>query len=421
MNDKETIMEKKEIIIKVCNERIFLNLELSIPIHNTNLSKELLIFPKPRVLYCKVEMLNYKSDEKSLKVKVKQYYLTDITGFNFQKPTRVIEKLLFENFDLSVIETVKYGYDHATVPLQIIPSTNESTLSQLNKESNVWTIKEEYRIGFNKTHFNLGSVSFSKYVKKINQEVEFKIANDHILEEFDAIKVWFSKILKIKKIKVTITIVMTENEISGTHASSEDIDQISPELIDSVKFERISSLMKAPGIPDHEKLLFTLDELFSQIDSDNTGGNVFNQTETDILDIFLQKKNIRNKKQLEYLASKKQSKKHKLRYTLNPNFGFLFTIEGINDNHFVWELLNSHATYLWRMAKSDEEIDRQIKRIENEINEVRTIKRVKYKKAYKNNFQGNDIGFCLISHEDINSNPTENFVKWKSKLYEQLT
>jgi hypothetical protein len=127
--------------------------------------------------------------------------------------------------------------------------------------------------------------------------------------------------------------------------------------------------------------LFTADEVLSRIDGNTDSGNVFKQNERDIINIFLQGKDIRNKKQLEYLSGTKHNPQEKIRFTLKPIFGFLFCIVGEKFNHFCWELLNSHATYLWSFERSIS-TDNQFKRVENTINTIRVIGRDEYRKAY---------------------------------------
>jgi len=415
-------MEKNEIIIMFYNERVYFNWDLFVPFENTNIPLEYMTYPRQRQIFSKVEMLNYNSENQSLSVSVIRSGLTDITGFNNQTPKRVIEKLLFQNFESNNFEPfLEKSNEHVQAANHFNFNQIDSSPIQIEDKPNIITIKEVFRVNFNDSHFILGYVTFNRYIKQLDRIVDFKIANENILAEFDNIKLWFAKVLKIKKIKVTATIVLTENGISKTHALSEDIDEITPELIESVKYERTYSLSKATGIAGFDKLLFTTEDIFAQLNYGDIEGNVFNQSDEDILNFFVQEKNIRNKKQLEYLAGKKQSENQKLRYTLNPDFGFLFMIEGTKYNHYVWELLNSNATYLWRIEKNDNEIELQFERIEAEVNKVRTFKRANYKKAYKNDHQDTDIGFLLISHEDIISNPADNFSKWKIKLNEQLT
>jgi len=432
----------KEIILKVCNDKIYFNPELSIPIQQTNIPKEHLTFRTHRDIFWKVEMLNYNTNDQLLNVSILDYNLSDGDGFTDQIPKKKVKQLIFKEFEWNKLEPLLTFYQESKLKQHMliqplaqffdqeiayfnIVNFNQNTPSSINQQiqynQNVEPIKLDFRVFFSDLHFILGYATFKKYIKELDREVEFKIANDHILAEFDNIKSWFAKKLRIKKIRVSVTIVLTENGISETQALSDDIDEITPELIDSVKYERTYALSKATGISDLEKLLFTVDDIFSQIDSDNIERNVFNQSDENILNFFLQKKDIRNKRQLEYLAGNKQSENHKLRYTLNPDFGFLFMIEGPKYNHYVWELLNSNATYLWRINKGEREIELQFKIVEGAINTIRTNGRRKYKLAYQNNLPDKDFGFILIAHEEINSNPDDNFPKWKSRLNEQLT
>jgi hypothetical protein len=203
-------------------------------------------------------------------------------------------------------------------------------------------------------------------------------------------------------------------------ATSTHIELINPELIDSVKILRTYELIKEPKSSNPGKALFTIDEIFNQFDSEDIRGNVFHQTEQDILNILAEKSNARNQKQIDYLSLKRQSEKYKLRYTLKPNFGYLFYIEGVQHNHFVWELINSNATYIWSFKKDERDIEMQYSRIESIVNNIRTKGREKYKKTYNDENQDNDIIFKPISHEEIDSKSKDGFLIWKNKLNEQL-
>lgn len=282
-------------------------------------------------------------------------------------------------------------------------------------------ISEIFWVNFNDAHFMLGYVAFKKHIKKIDKNVDFKITNDHILAEFDNIKYWFSKKLKTKRFYVKANITLIDNQVNEINATSKEIDLITPELIDSIKYLRTLELTKAPKESGVDKSLFTAGDIFSQIDTEDIEGNVFKQSEQDILNFLIEKSNVRNKKELAYLSGKKQSENHSIRYTLHPNFGFLFLVEGLDNYHFVWELLNSHATYIWTIDKSEQDIKRQFKRIESIVNTIRTNGREKYKSAYKNTHQDNDLVFRVINHKDIGSDLVDEFPNWKNKLNEQLS
>ncbi len=96
---------------------------------------------------------------------------------------------------------------------------------------------------------------------------------------------------------------------------------------------RTLALTKSPKLPDIDKSLFTAEDIFNTGESDDVEGNVFRQDEKDILQFLISHHNTRNKKQLEYLSGHKQSANFRIRFTLHPNFGFLFLIEGMENNH----------------------------------------------------------------------------------------
>ena len=129
---------------------------------------------------------------------------------------------------------------------------------------------------------------------------------------------------------------------------------------------------------------------------------------------------MRNAKHLQYLSGAKHSERHMLKFTLKPIFGFLFFIEGERQNHFCWELLNSHATYLWSFSKVESEFQFQYARIEKTISLVRQIGRDEYKREFKNGNIDGDLIFSVINHPDVNSSFKDGFVEWKHRLKERL-
>jgi hypothetical protein len=165
-----------------------------------------------------------------------------------------------------------------------------------------------------------------------------------------------------------------------------------------------------------DKNLFTADEINPQI-NDFTNEDYLNENELDIIQLILSQKDIRNKKQLQYLSGLKQNSTEKILFTLKPLFGFLFFIKGKNKNHFCWELLDSHATYVWSLDKLDSQKN-QITRIEECIGLIKNIGRNNYKTNYSKNLIDSDILFNTINHAE--SNDKNGFIDWKSRLNELL-
>jgi hypothetical protein len=414
----------KELIIKVNNQDIHLSPKLTVPIEHTNIPIEHCKFHTHKDIFWKVELLEYNEDNKCWKMKVIDYLTNDIQNFDHQKSTRQVDRIAFEKFDWPKLEQHLSSYQ--TIKLLNVLD-NHDTDRYFREETTqkrvpvIKTYKTDFSVYFSEAIFKLGYVTFSKNIKEIGNKLDFKIENDFILAEFDNIKTWFAKKLKTKKLKVNATINTTDGIITEILATSPQIAMIDAELIESIKYQRIVALTMAPKISNTDKSLFTAEEIFGEMKTDDIEGNVFKQNEQDILSFFLNHHKTRNKKQLEYLSGSKHSVNVKLRFTLHPNFGFLFLIEGNENNHFVWELLNSHSTYIWSIDKLEREIEIQYKRIEALINAIRDYGREQYKRAYRQNHLDCDLVFSAIEHDDITSNFIDGFVKWKHKLNEKIT
>jgi hypothetical protein len=363
-----------------------------------------------------------------LKVEVLDYNNTNIEKFEKQKSENDPPNLFFKlPLNWSKIDKISFlSQKNKLIELGFVidqPSKNNHKIQNSNKNisnENTQEVREEklsVTVLPNNAQFKSGRVTFNGRLNGIDDELFFDVKNVHILEKFDFIKSWFVRKLKISKWKVDIIISRVGNKIIVNKATSKDVDRITPELIEGIKYDRTVNLIKNPSVEDSNQELFSVDEIFSQIDKEKKEKNTFEQSEKDILNILL-KRNGRNRKQLEYLSEEKQSLEHSLKFTLNPHFGFLFTVEGKEDNHFVWELLETHATYIWSINKSVNEIGNQIKKVENAISIISKFGRDEYRK----NYQKNDaFTFSHINHNKIITKQDEHFVLWKDKLNEYLS
>lgn len=446
-----------ELIIKVDNHNIHLSPTQSVPVRQTNFPIDHCTFRSHEDIFWRVELLEFNPDTNCWKMKVVDYLNNDIKIFESQKSTYQVDRIAFEKFDwlklephlatYQKIKMIDFLENHDTErffreenKVKAFPTFFDASISDQTTEENSSEIqhnplpvlhaeqlsiikvhKVEFSVYFSEANFKLGYVTFSKPIKEVSEKVDFKIKNDYLLAEFDNIKSWFAKKLKTKKFKVNATITTADGIITEVTATSSQIAMINAALIDSIKYQRTIALTKSPRVSKPDKSLFTSEDIFDEMNTDTIEGNVFSQNEMDIFNLLLDKNKTRNRKQLEYLSGNKQAENTNLRFTLHPNFGFLFFIEGKENNHFVWELLNSHATYIWSIDKSQKEIDLQYKRIEESINTIRNNGRENYKRAYRQNHLDNDLVFCVIEHDDIESNFVDGFVKWKHKLNEKIT
>lgn len=434
-------MNSKELIIKIFNGELFFNSELSIPLNQTDIPIGGLTFKSHIEILWRVEMISFDAENKSLKVNIIDYSSKDVASFFQQKPKKEVREIIFGKFNWTELEPLLSGYTKSTFkdklinadkhPLENLREPQENrpkkfdshrTNSELIIQNDLILrrIEKKLSIPFDQIHFHDGRVTFVSAIKNVHPNIEFTIFNDYVRSEFENIKLWFSKSLKIKKLKVAVIVILENDEIKETHAYSKKIDQIDPDLIDSIKDHRTASIKKQPQAQDPEKSLFTTEDIFQQFESEYKNSNIFEQTDEDILDYFLEKSEIRNKRQIVFLSSKKQSREHKLRYTLSPIFGFLFHVEGKQKNHFVWELLNSHATYIWSIDKESLDDKSPFKTVEKHLSVIKLEGRSNYRRANKTGEITESLMFRVINHKGMETNREIGFFNWQKNILKIL-
>lgn len=452
---------KDTLIIKIKNNRIYYTHEYYVPLH-ASCFPEGMEFLFDIEIYWKIQLINYDGVIHHLDAEILNYTLDDITTFDKQKTKGSLKGINFYKISWNSIKPLLQSYDGNSIrkilfyldeesklslkeyrsPIPYVenipsvrinkPSTNivdkqddlvddyEILYSEKIKEDTEFVVERDYTCYFKNAEFKLGYVLVNKTFDFLNEKIQLKIHNSDILPEYDYIKTFFPKALNTsKQFNVKAKVTVKSGDIISIDARSKEIDQINEQIIDSVKQLRTIGITKVVLEPEIDKSLFTADEIFSYLTDNDLDGNVFKQNEEDIINMLLDLKNIRNRKQLEFLAGSKHSPSEKIRFTLKPNFGFIFYIEGEKMNHYCWELLDTHATYLWSIEKYDVP-GVQLKRIEETINLIREMGRNPYKSAYRKNSIDSDILFNVITHKNSGSDFIDHFVTWKHSLKELL-
>lgn len=428
-------MSIKTLILKIENSRILFTPSLFVDIRNSNIPYNSLTFRTNREIYWEVEITNTINETKTLNVLVKDYNFTDKNRFERQFPDIPVERIIFEKFDWTKLDPlliryyqnrlkeiaynfpeIESGNTKSSFSRQSYNGVFPMQLSQAISNPRPKITDTEFWISFDNLKFEAGYISFMKKFEGISEPQLIKIFNEHVLAEFENIKSWFARKLKIKKIKVYAKI--TFGSIPEIEASSPHIDLITPDLIENISYARIDQLTKELNGVSPDKSVYSSDEMFELLRDENEEGNIFKQTEEDILNYFIEKKEVRNKKQLAFLSDKKQSTNFKLRYTLHPFFGFLFFVEGSFKNHFVWEMLNSNATYVWSIDKA--QADSQFDKVDKIINSIRANGRKNYKRYYNNRTDVAEYVFYLVRHDDIATKEIEGYLKWENRIDELL-
>ncbi|WP_315821959.1 hypothetical protein [Paraflavitalea speifideaquila] len=203
------------------------------------------------------------------------------------------------------------------------------------------------KVPFSNIQFLYTYAAFAIFIEELGQEVAFKIENPDIRPEFDAIKEYFIKILKKKTIIAEIEIRYNENDILSVAASSEDINKINSNIIDSVRFEFVKKrILPFKTHTNENQILNTIDTL-----PDQPSLKELFKSDKDLIDDILSIKDSKHYHHLKFLAAQHLSSVLKIRFVLHP-FSFLFLLQGDRKYYMVWETLNSdEATYVWQFEK----------------------------------------------------------------------
>lgn len=399
-------------LIRFEHEKIFVTQDYSLLIRQTNLSAEYMRF-RSGVFYWKIDLLSFSESTGDLTVEVIDYHPIDTETFYDQKLKFKIDKLLFKPLNWSALEPFLVSY-------------RKEKLGELIRDTvGMWTGQEfTQRISFavsphfKDSRFVTGGIEFSYDLVQIDTEVTVRIQNSFLRPEFEFIKNYFIKQFRRKTYDVKGEVIIQGSNIKVV-ATSSQIDRIDEQMIQLIKYAQVKVLDKKPKIISVDKALFSTEDIFDHYD-ELPSGNVFDLSTKDVLDMMLEHQVVRNKKQLQYLAGKKQVTSDRLAITLQPLFGFVFFIETPSFIHACWELLNSHATYLWSVNRIQYGMDSARKCIEQIIQSIQQTGRNAYRLAVSEQQVQSDIIFHIITHRKSESGVVDPFPKWRYELEEKL-
>ncbi|WP_298954265.1 DEAD/DEAH box helicase [uncultured Nonlabens sp.] len=274
--------------------------------------------------------------------------------------------------------------------------------SSTNNDQKTSIINKTIRVAINDLDFHYGLVCFSyKYIPS-KEAIQFEIENEEIQPEFEVLKPYFSKTLQSKFISVHIQIETDKNTIVSQLATSEDIDKINKEIIESVKFQFIEhNFIKGRKAFDNKIENSTIENhLAYLVNSDDTA-----------LESILNKNKYLHSRHLHYLAKHHDDTVLKIRYVLHP-FSFVFILTGEQKFHIVLETLDTkEATYVWHCNKDTLLFKKELKLINEKLNLIRTNGRQAFLETKSENFS-------KIIHDYNDSRDV--LYKWKNALEERM-
>lgn len=431
----------KTIFLKIDNKYIYFNETDFISIEKTNLPHEDMSFnTEHKDIFWEVEIKSYDKEKEELLVNVIDYNPKVGEGFKHQKPRKTFDRIQFELLDWNKVEPQLSSYKpiaikNSFVDLDISDSiettksfgsdpilrSTETIGSRLGKAKpiveaaepalNKIKIEEVQRINIMDFSFHEGFVSTSISIKNSIAQIEIIIHNSTFRKEFEYIKNYFVRFFGRKTVKVFLKYEVEFGKVSNLHSRCPDLEGIDDSIIEAIKVKR-TNILRKPN-PKQTKSILDLEEIFLLINDPFAGKNIFEQSEKDILDHFINIEGIRNKPQLSFLAYDLHQSTEKIRFTIHPIFGFIFFYETNISSYFIWELLDSHATYIWFEEDSKMSKIELYSEIEKAIEYIKSLGRANYKQAYKEGKINSNIQFKLLTH---NRTEASGFSDWQEKL-----
>lgn len=420
-------MRGEVLIIHFRNNKAYLTESKWLPIEQTNIERPVHFIEGA---YWKVSVLNYNRENGVLFGSIIHHGISDSTIPTYppKLSTEVngIRRLSFKDIPTHILLQSTFNPSKTYAPTQNHPELPTSSILASSGTSipyNEWLktvplhqlaaseIEREIKITWPKAikdiNFQLGKVCFKHTIAEIKQDVEFTIYNETLREEFDAVKNYISNVLDTKKITVSATIKVKGLKVIEVTASSPEINKITPELFEKVRYEFITVAIKRRLDEEQAEKVMTMEEFMEALSEREVTATTIYQKEEELIEDLLKITQTKHYKHLRYLSSKHDNKVMKLRFLIKP-FSYIFLLAGKEQYYLVWETLDTkEATYIWHCDKSLTALKDTFKKVEQVI---RTIKQ-QGKKAYLDELEE---GFQRIQH--VYTEEVNGFIKWKDEL-----
>jgi len=96
---------------------------------------------------------------------------------------------------------------------------------------------------------------------------------------------------------------------------------------------------------------------------------------------------------------------------------FCFFVKGSQMVHYIWEMLNTNATYIWSFDPALWSITRQLNKMEEVISYISNQGRDAY---LRNVSPEKEILFRRVQHKGANSQLVDYFPKWRNFVNESI-
>lgn len=390
------------IVIKIHENSIWFNPSEKLNLIETNLPVQLFTFSS-RPIYWKLQMHSFVKKSKTLTVSIIDYDAADIEQWQAQSPKSkisllIIKEIIWEPFS----KCLSYYDGQLKASLSSLLTTVQNSAPLSRKPVTIL-----HRLSINKMKIGSGCLSYSKKVPWSKERQTFTIEHPLMIPQMELIKPYFHNIMNGKMVDVEVSVLHQGDHVEIIRTHAPQLQKINNESLFIMRGLQIKEWVKSQK-EQYQSNILQEDIDLSYDPSD--AGNI-DSIERELLDRILTESDVRNKHQLLYLSDA-TSPTDRLMLTIQPQFGFIFTIRGEEMVHCIWELVDSHATYIWSFPHSMHS-DRYFKILRREFAKITELGRQVYRDTYVAN---HDYHLRTINHGNSTDPMVDRFGQWRIKV-----
>ncbi|WP_116124735.1 hypothetical protein [Lewinella sp. IMCC34183] len=414
------------IVLRPTNERLYLTDELALPWTATNLGAGNFRFRTREPVYWEAEMIGYDRTSETLAVRIVDY-AAHAGQYQPTRPARsAVRTVTFAPLDREQFCAQLTYYRAGELPLSV-PDPPIITAADPPDPPATDTLQgpptgpdpeaappRSFPLTFAVpiTELTIGDGYAEGYYREWLGALRYRIPNPYLRREFHPIRGFFARQLRRKTVDVTAQLTFdAAGEPEILLARSAQLGRIDDRFLEVLRARSLQDLLR----PDEtDRRLFTPEELLANYAADDPARMLLPPPGAELLEEILRTRDVRNAAQLAHLASRQEAGQ-KLRFVLSPRFGFLFFVRGAGMHHFLLELLDSHATYVWSFPRVEGTLADHLERVTAEVQHLNAVGRSSYRRTHTFPYP-----FWTVRHDSIGSEFVDGFPRWRARVEEGL-
>jgi hypothetical protein len=267
------------------------------------------------------------------------------------------------------------------------------------------TIRLQHKVRLAELECGTGWFAYEKAVRWTDVPLRVQVSNPHAIAQLNYVKPFLARQIGKRTVVVNLELQRQDGILVVTSAQSTDLQKIGADILVVLRGWQIDQLQRQakPEWSDNNLLPDIKDIDIADL------GNV-DSLERDLLYYFLGEADVRNARQLQYLADL-MADTYPLMLTVQPQVGFVFVVIGQEMTHCIWELIDSHATYIWSMPGRPSS-SRCRKVLEREFAVITQYGRRHYRLAFEPH---EELFLHTVAHEA--DNPVRDpLIRWRQQV-----